>query len=153
MFSIIPANQIQHEVYVTLSNPRLTAFTRYEGTRMANLTIAAPAKAIACLQNTLKAPFQCVGIPFNAAARIIYHLTGIETMRKLGDKLPRFADLLGTIAKIFNFAVGTVLSATLGVCCPEANHKLNLKLISNLETVLNKLHYIPRAKDSALGVV
>ena len=150
MFSTIPANQVQHEVFMMFTNSHITAFTRHEGVRVANLAIAAPAKAIACLQNILKVPFQCVGIPFNAVARVIYHFTGIEGMRQLGDKLPRFADLLGTIAKIFNLAIGTVSAATLGVISPIANHQLNQKLTSSLQTTLDKLEYIPRAKYSAL---
>lgn len=104
------------------------AFKRFMAPRVANLCLVAPLEAVAVAQNILIVPVQSVGIVLNVGAKMISVISGSKAVKNFQEKMPNLTDLVRTIARIVTYAVGSVLTATLGVLSPYANFKVQCAL-------------------------
>lgn len=111
------------------NDPSHSALTRHVGTRATNLFITTPVEALAVAQNVLLiAPFQAVSMTLKVGARVIQVITGSEAVKNFADNRPGLSDLMRTVARTFAYAIGTLLSATLGVLSPTTNYRVQQAL-------------------------
>ena len=144
MFAIAMMNR---NIITQFKDSRATDLQRNLEAGVSNLTGVAPLNALFALQNAFYGVFQGVGVPLNAAARILYHLTGSEEMNILGDKLPRISNLLCTVTKIIAFAAGTVLAVTVGILAPQTHFDMHLALAKALHSTLEKFSFQPLSPE------
>lgn len=124
---MIPVNELLNRVN-EWNAPEYNTFKRHVGTRLTNLYATAPTQALAVAQNILIVPFQAVGVALNAGVKVVTMINGSQAAKDFRAKLPDLTDLVRTVARIVLYAIGTALTATLGVISPETNFTVQCAL-------------------------
>ena len=126
--NMVPVNELLNRGNDWNTSQSKNAFVRFVAPRVANLTLVAPLEAVAVAQNILIVPVQSVGIVLNVGAKVIYAISGSKAVKNFQENMPNLTDLVRTIARIVTYAVGSVLTATIGVLSPYANFRVQCAL-------------------------
>lgn len=122
-----PINAILNQVN-TLNDQNIGFFRKQIQSRATHLLVIAPIESAETIKNIFTLPVQSAGAILKGASKAAALVTGSEAIKKFEEKLPGLKDLLCTICKVFTFAIGAFLSATVGVLYPKINYNLHCAL-------------------------
>lgn len=103
-----------------------TLFTRHVSTRFAIITGAVPLELAASLENAIRLPFHVGRSLVKLACQTIDLCIDSQSIKNFSDKQPGLADVVKTALKIAAYAVGAIVTATIGFCRPYDNFRLHV---------------------------